>query len=279
MSKKTFLLSSLVILVTLGAAGCANEARYLTPERYDWGLVLILTGIEGKSVFNTNIRKGLERHGVPYAIEIYDWTTGIPALFLLHLMDYEKSRSRAAEIAARLRNYREKYPGRPVWLVGISSGGGMLVFALEALPEGFKAESAFLIAPTMGPEYNLTKALAHCRKGMVNYYSGRDMFFSGVGTCVFGTLDRVHGSAAARFGFKKPQGLTAEGVRLYENRLEQIDCSRPGSTPGHPGFHLTSASVAFVEKAIGPLIWWPEDAAGATGNKDRRGEIEAKSEK
>jgi len=270
-------LSALLISAVLGCAGCADEARFLTPERYDRGLVLILTGIEGKSIFNVNIRKGLERAGVPCAIEIYDWTTGIPFLCFLHLMDYKRSRSQAEAIAARLLDYRGKYPGRPVWLVGISSGGGVLLFALEALPGDFKVEAAFLIAPTVSPEYDLSKALARCREGLVNYYSTRDVLLSGLGTWVFGTIDRVHGSAAARFGFKPPRGLAPEGARLYRERLEQIDCSKPWSAPGHPGFHLTSANVTFIEKTIGVLIRPPE------GEREKyeggRLEAEAKSKR
>jgi len=253
-SRRVNLLAGTLVGAILGLFGCANEAAYRTPERYDRGLILILPGIEGKGFFNDTVIKGLSRHGAPQAFEIHDWTTGNPLLFLYHLSSYEKNRVRAELTAKRLQDYRDDYPGRPVWLIGLSGGGGILPFVLEALPDDYYVEAAFLMAPTISPEYNLAKALKRCRNYMVNYYSPRDMILSGLGTTIFGTIDRAHTSAAARYGFKPPKNLSPEDALLYKTRLIQIVCGKHGNTPGHIGIHITSSSPKFVEKVIGPLI-------------------------
>jgi hypothetical protein len=49
---------------------------WLEPERLERGYVIVLPGIEGRSFLNRGIAAGLSDAGVPYGIEIYDWTDG-----------------------------------------------------------------------------------------------------------------------------------------------------------------------------------------------------------
>ena len=243
---------SLLLLPWLVAtAGCAN---YTTAEHYGRGLVLILPGIEGRGFINQQIVDGLKNGGVPYALEVDDWTTGIPIIFIAHEMDYNRNREQGRRIAERLADYRRIYPGRPLWTIGQSGGGGVLVFALEELPDDVQVDGVFLLAPALSQGYNLSLALRHCRGRMYNYYSPGDAVFLGMGTGVFGTIDRKHESAAGKDGFRRPRYLNEEETCLYDARLVQVDCSKPGNAPGHSGLHLTSSSPEFVEKVIAPLI-------------------------
>jgi len=243
---------SLLLLPWLvAAAGCAS---YTTSERYGQGLVLILPGIEGRGLINQQIVDGLRNGGVPYALEVYDWTTGIPFIFIAHEMDYNRNREQGRRIAERLAEYRRNFPGRPLWTIGQSGGGGVLVFALEELPDDVQVDGAFLLAPALSKGYNLSLALRHCRGRLYNYYSPGDAVFLGMGTGVFGTIDRKHESAAGRMGFRRPAYLNQDETRLYDSRLVEVDCSKPGNAPGHSGLHLTSSSPEFVEKVIAPLI-------------------------
>ena len=242
---------SLAAAVVFLAAGCAT---YTTPQRYDRGLVLVLPGVEGRSVFNQQIVEGLDRGGVPYALEIHDWTSGLAPLFLWHLMDHRRNCLQAQRIADRLTEYADQYPNRPIWLVGQSGGGGMAVLALDLLPPGLCVDGAVLISPAIGRDYGLARALGRLRGKMIHYYSSKDLFFLGMGTGVFGNIDRSYGESAGRCGFRLPEDLTAEEAQRYETRLEQVDCSEGVPETGHLGLHLTSSSPDFVEKVIAPLL-------------------------
>ena len=241
----------------LAGVGCTN---YTTAGRYARGLVMVLPGIEGRGVFNQQIVDGLGQAGIPYALEVYDWTSGLPIGFLAHLIDYTRNRQQARNIAGRLVDYRQKFPGRPIWLLGQSGGGGVLVMALEELPDDFTVTGAVLLAPALSPEYNLARALRHSRGPVYHFYSPNDSFFLGMGTQMFGTIDRKYRSAAGRRGFQRSLRLSSADVQLYDQRLRQIDCSTPGNTPGHPGLHLTSSSPTFIAKVVAPLIWRPVPA-------------------
>src|SRR5262245_33287304 len=58
---------------------------FRTRERMENGLVIVLPGIEGQSCLNHNIVRGLGDAGVPAAMRIFDWTTRLIVLFLVHL--------------------------------------------------------------------------------------------------------------------------------------------------------------------------------------------------
>ncbi|MFH0963442.1 MAG: alpha/beta hydrolase [Planctomycetota bacterium] len=228
--------------------------KYATMERYEKGLVLILPGIEGWSVFNWLVAEGLAKGGVPYALEIHDWTTGFSLLFLWHLVARRRSRREAERVAVRIREYLREHPGRPVWVVGQSGGGGIAVFALEALRDEENVEGAVLLAPALGQEYDLTESLERTTRGIHHYYSHFDVFFQGLGTGIFGTMDRAYGSSAGRRGFKRPANLTSEGEELYASRLFQVDCTRSMRRTGHVGLHLTSSHPGFIEQVVAPVI-------------------------
>ena len=95
-------------------AGCTGvqESRYVTPERLDAGLVLILPGIEGESPFNRDVQRGLDEAGLPYALAIYRWGRPIPiAGPLINQMDVVGNRLEARRIAHYIEAYRLERPG------------------------------------------------------------------------------------------------------------------------------------------------------------------------
>ena len=251
---------AVVITLVLMATGCVSN-QLLTRERYDRGLVLVLPGIEGEGIFNWEIVHGLEKAGVPYALEIRDWTTGIAPLFLYHLMDHKRCLAEARSVAERIERYARWHEGKPLWIVAQSGGGGMAVLVLEAMSEDCQVDGVVLIAPGIGREYNLAKALRRVREKVYNYHSRSDVFFLGVGTTVFGNIDRTHGKSAGRHGFVVPDGLPDEDKALYRSKLQQFDCSSKGVTKGtgHIGLHLTSSDRRFIETVVAPHIWNGEE--------------------
>lgn len=234
--------------------GCALPARFRAAERYERGLVYVLPGIEGRSILNRNIAVGLDEGGVRGAIEIYDWTYKIPGANVLNLIDIERNRQEAARIAGRILTYRARYPGRPVHLIGHSGGAAMAVLVLEALPPGRQIDSAILLAPALSPEYDLSTALRRARFGLANFYSKWDIGLLMVGTTVFGTTDREHGSSAGAVGFAQPESLTTDGQRLYRDRLRQVGWDREMRDAGASGTHVGWASKAFARRYLAPLI-------------------------
>jgi len=238
----------------LMGAGCASHT---TRARYDRGLVVVVPGIEGEGIFNWEIVHGLDNAGVPYALEIDDWTTGIAPLFLYHLMDHKRCLAEARTVAERIERYARWHEGKPLWIVAQSGGGGIAVLALDAMAEDCQVDGVVLIAPGIGREYNLAKALRRVRTKIYHYYSRSDVFFLGAGTTVFGNIDRTHGKSAGRHGFIVPDGLPDEDKAMYKSKLEQFDCSSRKVTKGtsHIGLHLTSSDPRFIEKVVAPRIW------------------------
>ena len=228
--------------------------RYRTRERYERGLVVVLPGVEGEGIFNWLIVHGLGQGGVPYAMEVYDWTTGVFAALFVHIATWRRNKEQARRIAERIERYAVAHPDRPIWLVGQSGGGGMAVLAMEALSDGVTLEGAVLIAPALWRDHNLCTALRRVRDRTYHYFSGRDVFFLGLWTHLLGTIDRVHGACAGRTGFRRPAGITGEEEKHYDSRLVQIDCSRGLWRTGHIGLHLTSSSPKFIREVVAPRI-------------------------
>ena len=240
-----------MLLGTLLAGGCAtgkyvksDDQPYLTPERTERGWVLVFTGIEGRSGFNDGIANGLDKGGVPYAIEVVDWTPSASAIFNLEAQG--RNRRTAAEWAERITEYQMTYPGRPVILVGQSGGGAMVAWVAEAL-RGQKVQGVVMLAATLSSGYDLDKALAGSQQGIVNFYSDRDVF--SLGTYLFRTMDGQFGRVAGRTGFD-----VAPDTRNYQ-RLYQIPWTAElGQGTGNVGLHMTSGSETFVARYVAPLV-------------------------
>lgn len=228
--------------------GCgAPRQPYVTSDRLQRGLVLVLPGIEGRSYFNEAICKGLNNGGVNWAIELSDWTSYWGMLY--NLRAEERNRRQAEIIANRIERYKVAFPDRPVMLVGQSGGGAMAVWAAEALNPEQKIDGLVLINPSLSPQYVLLDALARTNKGIVLLYSPKDWMLLGLGTTVYGTMDGEYGSSAGFVGFEVP----TDRPRLYK-KLYQISWTKKMAKAGHSGGHLSSGAAKFVARYVAPLI-------------------------
>jgi pimeloyl-ACP methyl ester carboxylesterase len=241
-----------VCLVPL-LSGCGPPVRIETPDRIAQGLVLVLPGVEGKSLYNASVAHGLEDGKVPYAIEVYDWTLGNVLLFPATLRGVERNRREAGKIAERIIAYQGAHPGRPVHIVGHSGGGGQAVFVLEALPPGHEIDSAILMAPAMSPDYDLSRALRRTQAGIWSFYSPYDVGFLAIGTWAFGTMDGRHTPAAGQKGFVLPLALDRQRRQLYL-RLHQVRYDPSMAQYGNSGTHIGWANRRFVAAWLAPLI-------------------------
>jgi len=253
-----------VIAAVAVLSGCgADNARFTTPERMDEGLVVILPGIEGVSEMNLDIRRGLVRGGVDRALPIYSWRRPIPiAGVLINQMDFLGNRLEGIKLAKMITEYQDAHPGRPVYLIGHSGGGGVAVFAAEAMPEGRQVDGLVLLSASISKGYNATKALKRCRNGIVNFYNRSDAGLLGVGTTVVGNVDGVHGPSAGLEGFDPARSGDPEEKRLAYARLYQVALSPSMTGGGDP--HAAATHPGFVASYVVPWIraqGWPAGKA------------------
>jgi hypothetical protein len=239
----------MALAMGLAAAGCSS-ARFTTPERYGKGLVLCVGGAGGIQVDANNFRQGLEDGGVPYAIEVYNWSSH---LLLLDQMDESDNRRKACQLARRIENYRHLYPERPVYLVGVSAGTGLIVWALEGLTSGQRATGAVLVASSLSAKYDLAAALANVDDHIYNFYSRVDPVL-GLGVPMAGTVDRNGGIAGGLVSFSLPDGASARTRDLYRDRLVQFGWEAEDARLGNVGDHLGGTRARFVAQRIAPLV-------------------------
>ena len=219
--------------------------RRLEPERLDKGLVLILPGIEGRSFLNISLMQGLLDGGVPYAMEIVDWTTGNKFLSLYHLRAWRRNQRQAALIAERIAQYQQDYPGRPVWLIGHSGGAGMSMLTLAALPDGTKITGVVLLAAALSRGFDLAPALQKLERGLWSFHSWNDWIFVGLGTTLFGTIDGRHGPSAGMLGFCPKCELPRFTQTAYHPvMLKQFNL----------GGHFGCVHRVWVEDHIAPIL-------------------------
>ncbi|MFB3891487.1 MAG: hypothetical protein ACE15C_05630 [Phycisphaerae bacterium] len=253
----------LVLLVAIGGCGGAADDDYMGPDRKAKGLVIILPGIEGESSFNHQIRYGLMAGGIDWALPIYRWGRPVPvAGMLLNQMDFIGNRIEAAKIAGMIVQYQDSYPNRPVYLVGHSGGGGMAVFAVEALPEGRQVDGVVLLSASISSVYDLTRALRHCRKGIANYYNTADVGLLGIGTIIAGNVDGIHGPSAGLIGFNMPgPGSSKERLSAYERlRQHRLDEAYFYGEDAH----AAATSASFISSQVAP--WISSDVSAVRGS-------------
>ena len=230
-----------------GLCGCGPGQPYVTPDRLERGLVIVLSGIEGRSGYNEAICEGLDAGGVNWAIELHDWTGwGGP---LYNLRNRAGNRRKAAGLAGRIARYQARYPHCPVVLVGQSGGGAMAVWTAEALPPEAPMDGLILLAVSLSPRYVPAAALHASRRGIVSFYSNKDWIL--LGTAVTGTMDGELASSAGRTGFAVPGG---DGAIKPFDRLHQIAWNEKMAEAGHTGGHLTSGAAEFVATFVAPLV-------------------------
>ncbi len=222
----------------------------MEPERLDRGLVLILPGIEGRSFLNVSLMAGLVDAGLPYAMEIVDWTTGCCLLAIYHLRAWERNRRVARQIANRVVEYRRQYPGRPVWLIGHSAGGAMSLLTAEFLSADQSLTGIVLLAPAMSSSYTCDAAMQRTERGIWNFCSVGDVLFLGLGTLAFGTFDGVHWPGSGCIGFAHRTDASPAAKR----QLRQIRYRLGMISQFNLGGHFGCVHRVFVAETVGPLL-------------------------
>ena len=253
----------IICLIAAVVAGCGDSSAYLTPDRLTNGLVIILPGIEGESQLNRDIRRGLVNAGVHRALPIYAWGRPIPlAGVLLNQVDFLGNRLAGARIANMITEYQDDHPGNPVYIIGHSGGGGVAVFAAEAMPEYRKIDGLILLSASISTAYDLTKALSRCKCGITNFYNTADTALLGLGTIVMGNVDGTHGPSAGLMGFDRPSGTASSAKRLAYSKLYQVSVT--SAMAGGDSPHTAATKPSFVARYVARWVLsrnWPAGRA------------------
>lgn len=236
----------LALLLTT-VAGCGAGGIVMNSRHLDDGLVIILPGIEGRSLSNGSIRQALCDERIPLAVQVYDWTAPLGPLF--NQCAYARNREAAAALARHIVEYRRQHPGGRVFLIGHSGGTAIAAWAAEALPPGDRVDGIIMLASSLSPGYDLTEALHRAEMGIVSFYSNHDDALLGAGTTLFGTMDRVNGASAGKVGF---DGLSPS-YSIAAAKLFQIRWSQEMAKTGYVGCHFSCCSGEFIATYVAPL--------------------------
>jgi hypothetical protein len=255
-----------LVLALLAAAailpGCAAP-NYMTPERYERGLVIALDGAGGITAAPQQICQGLDEGGVKQALEVFKWSAGHDVLE--DQQNVERNRQVAGDLAARIVRYAGEHPGRPIHLIGISAGTGIVVFAIEQLPPDCPVDGACLLASSINANYDLTRALTRVRNEITNFSSVADMVVLGLGVTLAGTVDRGQGVSAGIGGFTLAKDASDATRQLYKDKLVEMPWNPTYVVLGHLGDHLGAANPAFVKHFMAPIVLDAERRRAAHG--------------
>jgi hypothetical protein len=242
------------LLASAVLAGCEDSLNvdYTQPDQQTRGMIYILPGIQGVDQHYKDIRDGLVGAGIKCAIKIHPWGCRIPGINLyINETDTRDNRQWGETIAAEIAEYRKKYPGRRVCIIGQSGGAAIAVFTAEAMsrdPDAEPLDGLILLDASISADYDLTDALIACEEGILNFYNPSDVVLLGFGTKMIGNLDGGHGDSAGRTGFS----------RSYSD-LYQIEIVK-GMVDDFSDPHFADCTKAFASQYIAPWIIdpsWP----------------------
>lgn len=210
--------------------------------------LLHVPGIAGECRIDQTLVSGIREGGFKGGSEIYDWTgvnKGIAAL-----MNRERNDTEAQKIADKIVAQRKKDPEGRILLTGHSGGTGLIVFALEKLPKEISVDGVLLLSPALSPAYDLSKALTHVSGKLYCFSSTLDILVLGMGTKLFGTMDRKQGDSAGRIGFVMPESAD---TKQYE-KLVSCPYEKAWMQFENIGDHVSVMSRSFSKHILSPLI-------------------------
>ena len=246
---KAFVILMAGMLASLSTVGCGARISVINKGDADRGLIIVLPGIDGQAGHNERACKTIASNTTEMAVELFDWT--MPLCLLTNQRDEGRNRRMARELANRIVTYRASRPGGAVFLVGHSGGTAVAVWAAEALPDGQQIDGIVLLASSLSPGYDLSRALRRTRGGIVSFRSEWDSALLGAGTTLFGTMDGKHTEAAGKVGFSVPESGQARGA--YQG-FSEIRWNSAMAKAGHNGSHFGCLATRFVSSYVAPLV-------------------------
>jgi len=255
----------LVVLLLAAAwtAGC-TQRNFTAQARYEKGLVIVLSGAGDMMGEVNSIRNGLNAGHVDWALEHFAWSQG----GVIHdQTGMDENRRMAARLARRIEGYEAQYPGRPVYLVGVSAGTGILVWCLEDMREGTTVTGAVLLSSSLQSHYDLGPALEHIKTYMYVFRNSPADVVLAAGVMATGSVDRSGLLAGGLYGFSPPDKAPDSTVLAYREKLVEIRWGPGDVLLGNPGDHLGPTRSAFVHYRVAPAVLGRMPGAKAASTK------------
>lgn len=215
-------------------------------------VLFVLDGVGGFQFGPLLVRRVIRQEGYALTTVLYKWQFGLIGEVWTDLMWYRRNRVMGVRLARRILAFRRAYPESRIHILAYSGGAGIAAFACEALHPRSPIETMILACPALSPAYNLSRAL-HAVQRMYALVSHRDRYLLGIGTTLFGTMDRKFTCSGGMVGFRLPPELDSAGRLLYE-RLREIRWSPSLKSERHHGGHTGWLMMPLLRKHLMPLL-------------------------
>lgn len=228
-------LSLLCLLCALAGSGCTSGFT----KDAQHGLVIYCPGAGNWDLGDSGIRDGLRKAGFKGQVSSVTWS--VLANPLIDQTLRLNARYAGSRVARSIEKYIEKYPGKPVSLVGLSAGTGIAVWALEDLKPGYQVNNVVLLSSSLNHTYDLSSAARKVKGKIYCYYSPHDAVLAGP-MKIFGTIDGVYGGTGiGEVGSKSPRG---------QDRIVNVAYKQTYRKYGYFGGHTDSTAASFVEHVL-----------------------------
>ena len=255
----------LLALVACLVVGCQNPPK---------DNVFYCGGAGGGTILNwgKGLKTGLTKAGYQGKFTSFKWQSGLGAL-ADQQMSVKSKRSKAKRLAAQIRKHIDENPDQHVYIIGLSAGTSVAVFALEELPAYAKVESVVLLGSSMSSTYDLGRALPAIEGKLFAFGSEKDSTLK-FWVPVTGTSDRQYKgrSVAGVKGFHPPKDASGRTKASYEKTLVNVEWDESRKEAGDRGGHLSTTNSRFIERYVVPLVLEEQQqrrgtaARGAAGN-------------
>ncbi|MGE3180989.1 MAG: hypothetical protein AB7N71_05110 [Phycisphaerae bacterium] len=233
--QKILLTLSAFIGVTLASFGCttpfSEEARF--------GVVFYCPGAGNWDIGARGVKDGLKEAGFNGQVATVLWSVlANPAIDQTLRLNAVAAGKRVGD---RIEEFIDKYPDKPVSIVGLSAGSGVAMWALESLKPGYKVDNVVLLSSSLSYDYDPTKALKAVKGKIYVYYSPYDAVLAGP-MRIFGTIDGKYGEVGAgEVGLKPARG---------SERIVNIEYDPGFRKYGYLGGHMDSTAPQFVRAVL-----------------------------
>jgi hypothetical protein len=216
-------------------------------------VLLHLPGVSGYMPVDRTLLAGLKLglgtdRGLTARMTVLEWSNydrGLGAL-----MNERANRIQASRVAAAIVAARRAHPDLPIAITAHSGGAGVLLWALEQLPEGTQVDRIVLLAPAVSPNYDLSAALRRVRGECAVLSSPDDTVLKM--TRAFGTLDRKYVTSAGVDGFVVPERYRDDPGEY--RKLLPIPYRAEFVRYDNFGDHVGALSRAFARQILAPVI-------------------------
>jgi pimeloyl-ACP methyl ester carboxylesterase len=232
------------LFAVIALTGCAPRVAF--GPKAERGVVFYCPGAGNYDCGDVRLREGLVAAGYDGEVQPFYWTIaplgplGVPIDQIIKL----HPRLRSARLADEIERYVDRYPGRPVNVVGLSAGTGVALWAVQHLRPGYQVDNVVLLSSSVSSAFDVTTVLPKVRGCIYNYHSAHDAILA-LPMRLTGTIDGDFGHDAA--------GLVGL-VGAPPDRVVNIAWRRDFRKLGYFGGHVDSTSAPFVRAEIAPRL-------------------------